>query len=50
MPIEMCGVAVNPGDLVIADWSGVVFIPAARAEEVLGAAEEIFAREGRHGG
>ncbi len=44
-PIEMCGVAVNPGDLVIADWSGVVFIPAARAEEVLAAAEDIFARE-----
>jgi 4-hydroxy-4-methyl-2-oxoglutarate aldolase len=44
-PIEVCGVIVNPGDLVIADWSGVVFICADRAEEVLAAAEDIAARE-----
>ncbi|HLG72299.1 MAG TPA: RraA family protein, partial [Chloroflexota bacterium] len=44
-PVEICGIAVNPGDLVIADWSGVVFVPADRAEEVIQAAEEIFARE-----
>jgi 4-hydroxy-4-methyl-2-oxoglutarate aldolase len=43
--IEVCGVAVAPGDLVIADWTGVVFVPAARAEEVLKAAEDIAARE-----
>ncbi len=44
-PIEFAGVAVEPGDLVIADGSGVVFVSAGRAEEVLGAAEEIAARE-----
>jgi len=44
-PISVCGVAVQPGDLVIADWTGVVFVPASRAEEVLATAEDIFARE-----
>jgi regulator of RNase E activity RraA len=39
------GVAVAPGDLVIADGSGVVFVAAARAAEILAAAEEIAARE-----
>jgi regulator of RNase E activity RraA len=38
-------VTVAEGDLVIADDSGVVFVPAARAEEVLAAAEAIVARE-----
>ena len=37
--------AVAPGDLVIADWTGVVFVPAGRAEEVLDAAEDIASRE-----
>jgi len=45
IPIEVCGVAVAPGDLVIADWTGVVFVPAGHAEEVLDAAEDIAARE-----
>jgi regulator of RNase E activity RraA len=44
-PIEFAGVSVEPGDLVIADGSGVVFVAAGRAEEVLQAAEEIAARE-----
>src|SRR6266852_5534829 len=44
-PIEVCGISVQPGDLVIADWSGVVFIPALQAGEVLDVAEEIAARE-----
>jgi 4-hydroxy-4-methyl-2-oxoglutarate aldolase len=39
------GITVNPGDLVLADWSGVLFLPAARAEEIVAAAEEIAARE-----
>ena len=34
-PVCIGGVTVNPGDLVIADGSGVVFIPAARAAEVI---------------
>jgi regulator of RNase E activity RraA len=44
-PVQFCGVAVHPGDLVIADGSGVVFIPQDRAEEALQAAEELAAKE-----
>lgn len=41
-----CGDAtVRPRDLVIADGSGVVFIPRERENEVIEAAEAIFARE-----
>ncbi len=43
--ITIAGVAVQPGDLVLADGSGVVFLPAAKASEILDAAEEIFVRE-----
>ncbi len=38
-------VAVQPGDYVIADASGVAFIPAADVERVLDAAEAIAGRE-----
>jgi 4-hydroxy-4-methyl-2-oxoglutarate aldolase len=34
-PVSICGVAVNPGDLVLADETGVCFIPRERAAEVL---------------
>jgi regulator of RNase E activity RraA len=44
-PISIGGVTVSPGDLVIADGSGVVFIAAAQAADVLAAAEDIAARE-----
>jgi 4-hydroxy-4-methyl-2-oxoglutarate aldolase len=44
-PVTVAGIAVSPGDLVIADGTGVVFIPAARAEEVIVAAEQIAERE-----
>jgi 4-hydroxy-4-methyl-2-oxoglutarate aldolase len=43
--IDIGGVAVNPADLVLADGSGVVFVPQDRAEEVLDKAEEIQAKE-----
>ncbi|MBM2809912.1 MAG: putative ribonuclease inhibitor RraA/dimethylmenaquinone methyltransferase [Chloroflexi bacterium] len=43
--VQVGGVQVRPGDWVIADGSGVAFIPADRAEEVISAAEEIVARE-----
>ena len=36
---------VRPGDLMIADRSGVAAVPADRAEEVLAKAESIVARE-----
>lgn len=44
-PVSVCGIAVAPGDLVIADASGVVFIPADMAEEIVTAAETIAQRE-----
>jgi len=44
-PITICGLAVSPGDLVVADGSGVVFVPVASAEVVISTAEEIFHRE-----
>jgi 4-hydroxy-4-methyl-2-oxoglutarate aldolase len=34
-PVVICGIAVEPGDLVLADETGVCFIPRARAAEVL---------------
>jgi len=40
VPIQCGGVAVNPGDLVIADHDGVVVVPAAVAEQVVALAEE----------
>jgi len=45
VPIIVGGVEVAPGDLVVADGSGVVFVSASRAEEVLDAAEAIASRE-----
>src|SRR5919199_478475 len=45
VPVQCGGVAVQPGDWLIADGSGVVFIPHDRVEEVLGAAEELAAAE-----
>lgn len=43
--ITVGGIAVSPGDWVMADGSGVVFLSAARAADILSAAEDIFARE-----
>ena len=34
-PVSICGVTVNPGDVVLADETGVCFIPRGRAAEVL---------------
>jgi regulator of RNase E activity RraA len=44
-PVRIAEVTVAPGDLVIADASGVVFIPIDLAEKIIGIAEEIAARE-----
>jgi len=44
-PVEIGTVTVNPGDYVIADGSGVVFIKPEHIERVLEAAESIAARE-----
>ena len=44
-PVELDGVTVVPGDLVLADAGGVVVIPAGRAEDVVATAERIAATE-----
>jgi regulator of RNase E activity RraA len=44
-PIRVGDLHVANGDYVIADWSGAVFLPADRAEEVVSSAEGLMARE-----
>lgn len=44
-PVEFAGTTVHPDDLVLADRNGVVFVPAAEVDRVLGLAERIVARE-----
>jgi regulator of RNase E activity RraA len=44
-PVIICGIAVNPGDLVLADETGVCFIPRERAAEVLARAQRNAAAE-----
>jgi 4-hydroxy-4-methyl-2-oxoglutarate aldolase len=43
--VTIRGISVRPGDLVLADGTGVVFLPAEHAEAVISTAEEIAARE-----
>ena len=43
--IQCGGAQVRPGDLVIADGSGAVFLVADQAEEIIATAEKIQARE-----
>lgn len=44
-PVEIAGVTVTPGDLILADAGGAVVVPADRFEEVLTTAERIAATE-----
>jgi 4-hydroxy-4-methyl-2-oxoglutarate aldolase len=44
-PITFDGIRVAPGDYVIADSTGIVFIPAAEVESVIAAAEMIAGTE-----
>ncbi len=44
-PINCGGVQVHPGDIVVGDDTGVIFIPVDRAQEVLEAARAVKARE-----
>jgi regulator of RNase E activity RraA len=43
--LDLENVHLEPGDLVLADRSGVVFVAVALAEEVLAKADELFSRE-----
>ncbi|MGQ4601130.1 RraA family protein [Nocardia sp. R6R-6] len=44
-PVEIAGIPVAPGDLVLADAGGVVVVPAGQAQDVLATAERIVATE-----
>ncbi|HEY2596193.1 MAG TPA: RraA family protein [Chloroflexota bacterium] len=44
-PIRVNDLHVANADYVIADWSGAVFLPADRAEEIVSTAEGLMARE-----
>lgn len=44
-PVTICGVAVEPGDLVLADETGVCFVPRRRTAEVLARAQRNAAAE-----
>ena len=44
-PVHIAGIAVKPGDLVIAYECGVCFVPFARAAEVLAVAQRLAASE-----
>jgi 4-hydroxy-4-methyl-2-oxoglutarate aldolase len=46
-PVHIAGIEVQPGDVVIADASGVCFVPVARAAEVLAVAERLAASEAK---
>ena len=46
-PVEIAGVQVTPGDIVIADETGICFVPQDIAPAVLERAREIYAAEGR---
>jgi 4-hydroxy-4-methyl-2-oxoglutarate aldolase len=44
-PVQIAGVPVNPGDLVVADDNGVCFVPRERIAEVLDRARALSAGE-----
>jgi 4-hydroxy-4-methyl-2-oxoglutarate aldolase len=46
-PVEMCGVTVNPGDLIVADIDGVVVVPKDVAEKAVENALDVVSRESR---
>lgn len=45
VPVVVEGVTVAPGDWVLADGSGIAFLPGGRAEEIVEVAEGLAARE-----
>ncbi|MGC5616064.1 RraA family protein [Georgenia sp. Z1491] len=44
-PVEIAGVTVRQGDLIVADRDGVVVVPAELVDDTLAAAQEIEERE-----
>jgi regulator of RNase E activity RraA len=45
--VEFAGVQVHPGDLVIADWSGVVIVPQSKEQDAVREAEAVFRHEAK---
>jgi 4-hydroxy-4-methyl-2-oxoglutarate aldolase len=45
VPVKIAGIAVNPGDIVLADECGVCFVPVEHAKEVLAIAQRWTAWE-----
>jgi regulator of RNase E activity RraA len=45
VPVEIDGVTIHPGDLIVGDPDGLVVVPQAHLDEVLAMAQEIDARE-----
>jgi len=45
VPVEVGGIMVHPGDIMVADIDGVVVVPSDKAAEVLALSQEIDARE-----
>lgn len=45
VPVEVAGIMVHPGDLIVAHTDGVVVVPQAHVEEVLALSKEIDERE-----
>jgi 4-hydroxy-4-methyl-2-oxoglutarate aldolase len=47
VPVTIAGIAVKPGDLILADAVGVCIIPFSKAVDVLAIAQKIAAREAK---
>jgi regulator of RNase E activity RraA len=45
VPVSIGGVVVHPGDIAVADESGVVFIPQSKLDDVLGLIRAVYAAE-----
>jgi RraA family protein len=45
VPVNMGGMAVNPGDIIIGDADGLVAVPQEQAERILKSAQGILAKE-----
>lgn len=48
VPVEVAGVLVNPGDVVVADEDGVVILPLSSVDEVLAVSELRTEQEARY--